>query len=67
MLGVIWTIVTLPIRLIAWVLDFLGRAIGLAIGFALMVLGVAVGAGPSLVLGVPIFIVGLLLTLRSLG
>ena len=67
MLGVIWTIVTLPVRLIVWVLDFLGRAIGLAIGFALMVLGVAVGAGPSLVLGVPIFVVGLLLTLRSLG
>jgi hypothetical protein len=67
MLGVIWTIVTLPFRLIVWVLDFLSRATGLAIGFALMVLGVAVGAGPSLALGVPIFVIGLLLTLRSLG
>ena len=67
MLGVIWTIVTLPVRLIVWVLDFLSRATGLAIGFALMVLGVAVGAGPSLALGLPIFVVGLVLTLRSLG
>jgi hypothetical protein len=67
MLGVIWTIVTLPFRLIVWVLDFLSRATGLANGFALMVLGVAVGAGPSLALGVPIFVIGLLLTLKSLG
>jgi len=67
MLGVIWTILTLPIRLVVWVLDFLSRATGLAIGFALMVLGVALGAGPSLILGVPIFVIGLLLTLRSLG
>jgi hypothetical protein len=67
MLGVIWSILTLPIRLVVWVLDFLSRATGLAIGFALMVLGVALGAGPSMILGVPIFIIGLLLTLRSLG
>jgi hypothetical protein len=32
-----------------------------------MVLGVALGAGPFLILGVPIFLVGLLMTLRSLG
>jgi hypothetical protein len=67
MLGVIWNILTLPLRLIVWVLDFLSRATGLVIGFALMVLGVALGAGPSLILGVPVFLVGLLLTLRSLG
>ena len=67
MLGMIWTIVTLPIRLVVGILDFLSRATGLVLGFALMVLGVAVGAGPSLALGVPIFVIGLLLTLRSLG
>jgi len=67
MLGTIWTILTLPIRIIVWVLDFLSRATGLTIGFALMVLGVAVGAGPSLILGVPIFVIGLILTLRCLG
>ncbi len=67
MIGVIWTIVTLPIRVVVWVLDFLGRATGLLLGFALMVLGVALGAGPSLILGVPVFVVGLVLTLKSLG
>ncbi len=67
MLGVIWTIVMLPIRILAWAGDLVGRLVGLAIGFALMVLGVAIGAGPSLILGVPVFVVGLILTLRSLG
>jgi hypothetical protein len=67
MLGTLWTLVTLPIRLVVWVLDFLGRATGLVVGFALMVLGVAVVAGPSLILGLPIFVIGLILTLKSLG
>jgi hypothetical protein len=67
MLGVIWSILTLPIRLLGWTVDFLSRLTGLGIGFALMVLGVALGAGPSMVLGIPVFVIGLLLTLRSLG
>ncbi len=67
MLGVIWNILTLPIRIVVWVLDFLSRATGLVLGFALMVLGVALGAGPSLILGVPVFVIGLVLTLRCLG
>lgn len=67
MIGAVWTIVTLPIRVVVWVLDFLCRATGLTVGFALMVLGVALGAGPSLLLGVPVFAIGLLLTLRCLG
>ncbi len=67
MFGVIWSILTLPIRLLGWTADILSRLTGLGIGFALMVLGVAVGAGPSLALGAPIFVLGLLLTLRSLG
>jgi hypothetical protein len=67
MLGVIWNILTLPIRIVVWVLDFLSRATGLVLGFALMVLGVALGAGPSLILGVPVFFIGLVLTLRGLG
>ena len=45
----------------------LSRLAGLGIGFALMVLGVALGAGPSPSLGIPLFVIGLLLTLRSLG
>ena len=67
MLGMLWSIFTLPFRVLAWTADFAGRLVGLAVGFALMVLGVAIGAGPSLAFGAPIFIVGLLLTLRSLG
>jgi len=67
MLGMIWSIVTLPIRVLAWLADFLGRLTGLGIGFALMVVGVALGAGPSLAVGLPLFVLGLLLTLRSLG
>jgi hypothetical protein len=67
MFGTIWTILTLPIRIIVWIVDFLARATGLAVGFALMVLGVAVGAGPLWLLGVPIFAVGLIVTLKSLG
>ena len=67
MFGMIWSIFTLPIRVLGWTADFASRLIGLALGFGLMVLGVAIGAGPSVALGAPIFIVGLLLTLRSLG
>jgi hypothetical protein len=67
MLGVIWTLVTLPIRLVVGILDFLSRATGLTLGFALMVLGVALGAGSWLLLGAPIFVVGLILTLKCLG
>ena len=67
MLGVIWSILTLPIRVIGWTAEILSRLTGLGFGFALMVLGVAIGAGPSVALGAPIFIIGLLLTLRSLG
>ncbi len=32
-----------------------------------MVVGVALWAGPLFIIGIPVFIVGLLLTLRSLG
>ena len=65
MLGLIWNIVTLPVRLLVGALDLLGRATVMGFGFALMVLGVAIGAGPSIVLGVPIFVVGLILTLKG--
>jgi hypothetical protein len=67
MLGAIWTIVTLPFRLLIGTVELLGRLTGLVLGFALMVLGVALGAGPFFAIGIPLFIIGLLLTLRSLG
>ena len=66
MLGAIWILLTLPFRIVAGVFDFLSRALGLVLGFALMVAGVALGAGPSLIVGVPIFVVGLVITLRCL-
>ena len=67
MFGMIWSVVTLPIRLLSWSAGFASRLFGLVVGFALMVLGVAISAGPSVALGAPIFIIGLLLTMRSLG
>ena len=65
-LGALWAVVTLPFRLLRRVVEMLGRLTALAIGFTLMVVGVAFWAGPLPVAGVPLFIVGLLLTLRSL-
>jgi hypothetical protein len=66
MLGTVWSVVTLPFRLLAWVVEWLGRLTALALGFVLMVLGVALLAGPLYLFGVPVFVVGLLITLRSL-
>ncbi|WP_422927796.1 hypothetical protein [Singulisphaera sp. PoT] len=67
MFGAIWTVVTLPIRLVVWVVETLGRLSGLVFGFVLMVVGVALWAGPLFMLGIPLFVVGLLLMLRCLG
>jgi len=66
-LGTVWAILTFPFRLVVWVVDLLGRLTGLLIGFALMVLGVALGASPLFMIGIPLFIIGLIMTLRSLG
>jgi hypothetical protein len=66
-LGTVWSILTFPFRLVAWAVDMLGRMTGLILGFALMVLGVALGAGPFYMFGIPLFIIGLILTLRCLG
>jgi hypothetical protein len=65
--GTIWAVLTLPFRLVVWVVEALGRLTGLAFGFVLMVVGVALWAGPLYLIGIPLFIVGLILTLRSLG
>jgi hypothetical protein len=65
-LRAIWALVTLPIRLLAWLVEWLGRLTALALGFLLMVLGVALFVGGLLIFGIPVFVVGLLVTLRSL-
>lgn len=66
MLGTLWSVVTLPFRLLAWSVEWLGRVTALVTGFVMMVVGVALWAGPLFVVGIPVFIVGLLVTLRSL-
>jgi hypothetical protein len=66
-LGTIWAILTFPFRVIGWIIEIFGRLTGFVLGFALMVVGVALGASPLFIIGIPLFIVGLVLTLRSLG
>ena len=67
MFGIIWSVVTLPFRLILAVVELLGRLTGNFVGFGLMVVGAALSASTFFVLGVPVFLIGLLLTLRCLG
>ena len=59
--------ITLPLRLIILVVELLGRLTGVILGFTLMVLGIALWAGPLFIFGIPLFCVGLLLMLRCLG
>src|SRR5262249_16234901 len=67
MLSTIWSVVTLPFRLVGLAVEMVGRAMGVLIGFVLMVLGVALCAAQWLPLGLPLFIVGLLVALKCLG
>ena len=66
-LAMVWFLLTLPIRLILAVFSLLGRLTGIIVGFSLMVLGMALWAGPFFIIGIPLFIIGLVLTLRCLG
>jgi hypothetical protein len=67
MLDALWSVVAMPFRLFGWLAHLLGRMSALVLGFLLMVVGVALGAGPLFWLGIPLFLFGLLLTLRALG
>ncbi len=67
MFGAIWSVFTLPFRLLGRAVDLLGRITGLGLGFALMVVGVALGSGAFYPIGIPVFLIGLMLTLRNLG
>ncbi len=62
----VWFIVTLPFRFIFWMIAWLGRITALVLGFMLMVLGMALWAGPFFFLGIPLFLIGLVITLRCL-
>jgi hypothetical protein len=61
------SLITLPFRLIFWTIAWVGRLAAILLGFCLMVVGIALGAGPLFFLGIPLFLVGLVLTLKSLG
>jgi hypothetical protein len=66
MLGALWSVVTLPFRLLFGLVEWLGRLLAFGLGFVLMVIGVALWAGPLYLVGIPMFVGGLLITLRSL-
>ena len=66
LLAALWFVVTLPFRLVFWVIAWLGRLTGVVLGFTLMVVGMALWAGPLFFIGIPLFLVGLVLTLRCL-
>jgi hypothetical protein len=65
-LALLWFALTLPLRLAFWIVAWLGRLSAASLGFLLMVLGVALWAGPLFFVGISVFIVGLVLTLRCL-
>ncbi|HWE40065.1 MAG TPA: hypothetical protein VG406_26170 [Isosphaeraceae bacterium] len=67
MLGFVWSVLTLPFRLIVALVELLGRLAALVLGFGLMVVGAALAAGPLFPVGIPVFVVGLLIALRALG
>jgi hypothetical protein len=66
LLSVLWFIATLPFRLVYWIIAWMGRLTAVVLGFSLMVVGIALWAGPFFFIGIPLFLVGLVLTLRCL-
>lgn len=61
-------VLAFPFRLIGKLIDLIGRAVVLILGFVMMVLGVACCLSTlTRVVGIPLFIVGLLLVLRALS
>lgn len=61
-------VLTFPFRLIGKLIDLIGRVVVIVLGFLMMVVGVALCV-PAVgrPLGIPLFIVGLLLVLRALA
>jgi len=62
--AVLWLLITLPFRLIFRLIAWLGRLTAMLLGFVLMVVGIALWAGPLFFVGIPVFIIGLFVTLR---
>jgi hypothetical protein len=65
-LQAIWLVIALPFRLVFRLIAWLGRLAVLLLAFSLMVVGMALGAGPFFWIGIPLFITGLALTLHCL-
>ena len=65
-LFVLWSLIAFPFRLVFWAVAWMGRLTAVVLGFLLMVVGIALLAGPFFFLGIPLFLVGLVFTLRSL-
>jgi hypothetical protein len=59
-------VIMLPFRMVFQLIAWLGRVTALLLGFCLMVMGMAFLAGPFFWFGIPLFVVGLVLTLRCL-
>ena len=64
--GTLWSVVLFPFRMLIGAVELFGRLVALALGFVLMVIGVAICAGPSMIVGIPLFVLGLVITVRSL-
>jgi hypothetical protein len=60
----LWFVVSLPFRLFFWTVAWLGRLTAAVLGFTLMVVGMALWASPLFFIGIPVFLVGLVVTLR---
>jgi hypothetical protein len=59
-------LMALPFRLLFLTIAVLGRITGLVVGFLLMVVGTALLPGPLFLIGIPLLVIGLVLTLRCL-
>ena len=66
LIAALWFMATLPFRLVFWLIAWMGRLTAVLLGFSLMVVGMALWAGPLFFIGIPLFLVGLVLTLRCL-
>jgi hypothetical protein len=67
LLAILWFMATVPFRLVFWIIAWMGRLTAVMLGFSLMVVGMALWAGPLFFIGIPLFLVGLVLTLRCLN
>jgi hypothetical protein len=67
-MGFLFSVIAFPFRVVGKLVDLIGRAVVLVLGFAMMVGGVALTLMPVFrIIGIPLFIVGLLLVLRALS